>query len=135
VTTELKPCPFCGGDEYLRPIEGLIESRKYVCCPCGAYGPFGDCDIGAIEAWNKRHCIPCDNIKKTIIDTFKEQKKELKTKNKYIVFEQQLASLSEKSLARPTGPLEENLAKLWFEMGVQAKTKNYEYKEAASDEN
>jgi Lar family restriction alleviation protein len=53
VTTELKPCPFCGGTEL--KID-YCSGKWYVACavPCAALGPDGDTENAAIEAWNKR---------------------------------------------------------------------------------
>ena len=44
-TTKLKPCPFCGGEAYLR-VEGWIG------CDCGAIMT-GSAAI-TIEKWNRR---------------------------------------------------------------------------------
>lgn len=66
--TELKPCPFCGGEA--RP-QGTTEcwghgcyitSYYIVCGSCGAKGrsfseydlPQSQCKLGAITAWNTR---------------------------------------------------------------------------------
>lgn len=48
VADELKPCPFCGGDN-LELAHGTEDRegvpRNMVCCDCGAYGPWAYCDL------------------------------------------------------------------------------------------
>lgn len=64
--SELKPCPFCGGEG---KKEGTIINGKnivtIVCRECGATGPFRvvnhprvkDENNPAIEAWNHREVV------------------------------------------------------------------------------
>lgn len=56
--TELKPCPFCGGEVDIENISTEDEQYYMVSCKkCGAAICFGDkseTQVGAIEAWNKR---------------------------------------------------------------------------------
>ena len=47
--TELKPCPFCGGEAKLSS-----NGKEVVCLGCEALGPFCDTEAEAIEAWNRR---------------------------------------------------------------------------------
>ena len=50
--TELKPCPFCGGEAsmYIAYDDGY-----YVCCDeCGCGLPVYNTEEEAIEAWNRR---------------------------------------------------------------------------------
>ncbi len=49
---ELKECPFCESDN-LEVQKGYRSSWVY-CNGCGAYGPIGDDDDGAVEVWNRR---------------------------------------------------------------------------------
>lgn len=52
--SELKPCPFCGGDAVVRPL--TISRSFLVCCndcPAGMVLPY-DSEAEAIEAWNTR---------------------------------------------------------------------------------
>ena len=47
----VKPCPFCGGNDFDVLIDGMIV------CPnndCLAAGPFGETMLGAVEKWNTR---------------------------------------------------------------------------------
>lgn len=56
--SELKPCPFCGGEAIVRPGDSpRIDSdvRFAGCEPCGIYGMFLDgLEAEAIAAWNRR---------------------------------------------------------------------------------
>lgn len=68
MSTELKPCPFCGsrtalfvGNFYeINGIHEEDEDENYaVCCGilnggCGASSGYEDSDKAAIEAWNRR---------------------------------------------------------------------------------
>ncbi len=49
---EPKLCPFCKSDD-LEVQKGYRSSWVY-CTGCGAYGPIGNDDDGAAEAWNRR---------------------------------------------------------------------------------
>lgn len=66
--TELKPCPFCGGE-----AKTMEQHRWWVFCPecmcdlgfegmdeSGCYGHF-DTEAEAVEAWNTRHVETCHN--------------------------------------------------------------------------
>ena len=47
------PCPFCGEKE----IKGKLDRKRGMFCYCTnclASGPYGQLDIDAIQAWNKR---------------------------------------------------------------------------------
>ena len=55
--TELKPCPFCGGNniEVMRVF--TVKSRyefEVFCLTCKAAGPSGYRPDEAIDAWNRR---------------------------------------------------------------------------------
>lgn len=52
VTEELKPCPFCGGDDLLASERD--RGGYQVICLCGATGPLEDTIEEAGEAWNRR---------------------------------------------------------------------------------
>lgn len=49
--TDLKPCPFCGGEARLK---GAPPSGWVVCKDCFAEGAFFDRAAEAIAAWNRR---------------------------------------------------------------------------------
>lgn len=51
--TELKPCPFCGG-EHISLKRGLSANSHYaICSDCFAAGPMGT-KKDAVELWNRR---------------------------------------------------------------------------------
>ena len=61
--SELKKCPFCGGEAYLETIPNLASNEYVVCCEnkecLGFYIGYGDVGLygtkdGAIKAWNTR---------------------------------------------------------------------------------
>ena len=50
---ELKPCPFCGGEEF--EVVSVYGEEYYVnCLNCTTCGPGGETYEEAIEAWNRR---------------------------------------------------------------------------------
>lgn len=52
--TEIKKCPFCGGDEI---TFRKYEQNKYGhmgCADCCAQGPYATTDADAVESWNER---------------------------------------------------------------------------------
>jgi Lar family restriction alleviation protein len=51
--TTIKPCPFCGCEDYLSHITEQMH-RHYVSCACGAIGPVCQERDEAAEAWNRR---------------------------------------------------------------------------------
>jgi Lar family restriction alleviation protein len=54
---ELKPCPFCGGEELEIEIDDVyneINPVYVVCRGCQADGPWDLGESGAIERWNER---------------------------------------------------------------------------------
>lgn len=53
--TELKPCPFCGGEASVLELNGFSMSRYFVSCDtCSASGDHRETEEAAIEAWNRR---------------------------------------------------------------------------------
>lgn len=68
MTTELKPCPFCGGKE-IEPEE--FGCFVFTCADCGTEGPAGDTEAEAAKLWNTRP----DSGR---IDALRECEKELK---------------------------------------------------------
>ena len=53
MATELKPCPFCGGEDF--QMVSVYGGEYYVdCLTCTACGPSGETEEEAIEAWNRR---------------------------------------------------------------------------------
>lgn len=63
MSSELKPCPFCGGKAALLDARsyrrGLVEDPYYVGCECGAQTYDYDTPLKATEAWNTRHERTC----------------------------------------------------------------------------
>lgn len=51
--SELKPCPFCGGDVELVGINVQLQKMRFVCSKCGAEVVLND-DV----EWNTRHYPP-----------------------------------------------------------------------------
>ena len=53
--TDLKPCPFCGGD--VKITIGVFGSSMIVCDKCGADVCFYGAEVidKAIDAWNRRN--------------------------------------------------------------------------------
>lgn len=51
--TELKPCPFCGGEAKLMGLERFKEYRVY-CHDCGVRTDDFYPKHRAVEAWNRR---------------------------------------------------------------------------------
>lgn len=65
--SELKPCPFCGGEakikaRYYRAID--IYDYSGVCQECNASMDVKDTEAEAIEAWNTRHERTCRVVKR-----------------------------------------------------------------------
>lgn len=62
--TELKPCPFCGGEAEIKHVD-WFEPGNYAygakCEKCGAESRIGDTEAEAIAAWNTRAAIEFDN--------------------------------------------------------------------------
>lgn len=54
--SELKPCPFCGGEARITFISFPFGNRYHVCCSdCGATtGPLVASPKNAEKAWNRR---------------------------------------------------------------------------------
>ena len=55
--TDLKPCPFCGGEGVVqrREYKGYMETFGVVCFDCCAETrPFYNTEEEAIKAWNRR---------------------------------------------------------------------------------
>ena len=52
MTSELKPCPFCGGRE--QRIKSSSRWGWFVSCSCGAVGPSSGSRDEATVAWNCR---------------------------------------------------------------------------------
>ena len=53
-TDELKPCPFCDGEDRLRFEVGGLGRAWVVCERCDAEGPGGDDKQDAAALWNTR---------------------------------------------------------------------------------
>lgn len=54
--SDLKPCPFCGGEATVRSSGYLYRA---VCDTCGSEGSYATKDIKAAKAWNTRHVETC----------------------------------------------------------------------------
>jgi Lar family restriction alleviation protein len=51
--TDLKPCPFCGGEKV--EIKGAYVRHAFIeCCKCGIAMVAGESKAEAIAAWNRR---------------------------------------------------------------------------------
>ena len=50
MTTELKPCPFCGSDEI--SLDDQEFPQHVICDNCSCYGPEGHELIDVVEKWN-----------------------------------------------------------------------------------
>lgn len=58
--SDLKPCPFCGGEAELR---GFDAPEYWVWCPnCKASTDAHTCKGGAIAAWNTRAERTCESV-------------------------------------------------------------------------
>ena len=54
-SSELSPCPFCGNVYLLASeVHEVREQLRQWCDHCGTYGPPGDSEEEAQEAWNNR---------------------------------------------------------------------------------
>lgn len=58
--SELRECPFCGGEVEL--WDNKLERRLYgvICKECDCMTPYFESEVEAIEAWNRRE--PIDKI-------------------------------------------------------------------------
>jgi Lar family restriction alleviation protein len=63
--SDLKPCPFCGGDDrwppYVRKFEcpwSSVPGWVVQCDNCEAMGPGDTNKEGAVNQWNERHEPP-----------------------------------------------------------------------------
>lgn len=54
MTTELKPCPFCGGEADKIPRFNMGYVGDDIKCSCGAETPKHLADDAAVEWWNNR---------------------------------------------------------------------------------
>ena len=53
--TELKPCPFCGGETKIRTYSGMGRTMFFVQCnDCAAESSCYDTKEEAVAAWNRR---------------------------------------------------------------------------------
>ena len=62
--SELKPCPFCGGEAELRD-DGVDYPYSVQCTECGGMTCWylhDDTPFGAIDAWNMRAEPTCRNV-------------------------------------------------------------------------
>lgn len=61
--TELKPCPFCGGENvetsYKDTFSGDFRRGVYCADCCGGIYPYYDTEAEAISAWNTRYERTC----------------------------------------------------------------------------
>jgi Lar family restriction alleviation protein len=69
--SELKPCPFCGGDTVMIPGYETDGKKTYVpnwfvakCCNCYCMTAKLYTEQDAISAWNKRHERTCHAVDK-----------------------------------------------------------------------
>ena len=55
MTDELKPCPFCGGDDL--EVTDMDGDHYVLCHGCALEAPFHDSRAEAVAAWNRRAAI------------------------------------------------------------------------------
>lgn len=67
MSSELKQCPFCGGDGSLKRIYGIGGFAFVECLSCGAIGEAKEGDAEAVNAWNKRAERTC-KVKSAYVD-------------------------------------------------------------------
>lgn len=53
-TSELKPCPFCGGEAELLVDETQYYKSMVICTKCYIHTPHEHIEAIAISAWNRR---------------------------------------------------------------------------------
>lgn len=64
--SELKPCPFCGGEAEATRSYGIASGFVFhivECLCCWAKTSFCDTEAEAIEAWNTRYERTCHTVK------------------------------------------------------------------------
>ena len=86
--TELRKCPFCGGEAkiYRRQLNWLLDDYKVECCSCCCSTDIYDTKQEAIEAWNKRVTPTTKEIEEYIEKTHNENVEMVaKLKRKYEV--------------------------------------------------
>jgi len=62
--TELKPCPFCGGEAETLTAESMYGGYLFgiMCNDCCSRGDIYDTEAEAIEAWNTRAVETCSVV-------------------------------------------------------------------------
>lgn len=62
--TELKPCPFCGGEAEILTAESMNGGYLFgiMCNDCRSRGDVYDTEAEAIAAWNTRAERTCTNL-------------------------------------------------------------------------
>lgn len=55
---ELKPCPFCGGNDTW--TDSALGKRQVLCNSCEASGPTEETDDEAIDSWNRLAALPSE---------------------------------------------------------------------------
>ena len=53
-TVNLVPCPFCGGEAFLKTFEAVVKMYFVLCPKCGAKGGEHYMGSRAIGLWNER---------------------------------------------------------------------------------
>lgn len=71
--SELKCCPFCGGEAKYMEIKDFFISRFVTCTKCGIETPRNCLNRkDAIKQWNRR--TPMDNIVENIVTSLESEK-------------------------------------------------------------
>ena len=71
-TTELLPCPFCGGEaEVFNPFDKTAGTWCVICRECACASGFEQTEAEAIAAWNTRAERTCHNARKPHENRFK----------------------------------------------------------------
>lgn len=69
MSDELKPCPYCGGDDWSDIREESSDLHWQLCIECGSTGPVGDSLEDAAAAVNRRALPDREAVRESIMVT------------------------------------------------------------------